>query len=336
MQHLRITSPSGSTDAVIAALSADPAVTGLSCLYGAALAPVGDVVEADLPREALNDVLDSLRATGVHHEGTVQILAVTTWVSDAGLTAEQRTPGSSADSVVWEEVSQHAYQESELNWTFLSFMVLATLIAAVALILDSQLLIIGAMVLGPEFYAVIALGLSLVRRHPALLRRAMRALMVGFGVAICVVTLAVLAARGLGWVGVDQVTGARSATAFVHEPDKWSFIVAVIAATAGALSLTSARIGGLSGVFISVTTIPAAANVALGIAFAQGGEIRGSLLQLLLNLAGMALAGWLALAFHQAVWSRVSARRARLVRRWRRIRRGTEEPVTEERAEVKR
>jgi hypothetical protein len=41
----------------------------------------------------------------------------------------------------------------------------------------------------------------------------------------------------------------------------------LIAGAAGVLSLTSAKTGGLSGVFISVTTIPAAGNVALGLAF---------------------------------------------------------------------
>jgi len=320
VQHLRITSPSAVTPAVVAALRDDPAVSGLTFVAGAALVPEGDLVEADVPREAVNDVVEKLRATGVQHEGAIHILPVATWISDPGLAAERRTPGSSADSVSWAEVTQRAYEESELNWTFLSFMVLSTLIAAVALVLDSELLLIGAMVLGPEFFAVIALGLALVRRRPALLRRGARALVVGFVVAIGVVTLAALAARGLGWIDLEQAMGARPATAFAHEPDKWSVIVAVTAATAGALSLTSARIGGLSGVFISVTTIPAAANVALGIVFAQGDEVRGSLLQLALNIAAMALAGWLALAFQQAVWSRVSTRRARLVERWQRVR----------------
>jgi uncharacterized membrane protein len=83
------------------------------------------------------------------------------------------------------------------------------------------------------------------------------------------------------------------------------------------LALTSARVGGLSGVFISVTTIPAAGNVALGIAFGVGDEIWGSIMQLLINLTGMALAGWVTLAIQEAVWSRVSLHRARLVDRLR-------------------
>jgi hypothetical protein len=79
------------------------------------------------------------------------------------------------------------------------------------------------------------------------------------------------------------------------------------------LSLTSAKVGGLSGVFISVTTVPAAGNVALGLAFGAGAEIWGSALQLGVNLSGMAVAGWLTLSLQEAVWSRMAARRARLL-----------------------
>jgi uncharacterized hydrophobic protein (TIGR00271 family) len=315
VQHLRIASPRELTPAVLDALRADQAVTGLTCVRGALLQPEGDLVEADVAREAVNDVVDALRAIGVPAEGAVHVQPVPTWLSAPALDAERRTPGSSADSVVWADVTQRAYEESELNWTFLTFMSLATLIASIAIVLDSQILVIGAMVLGPEFVPIAALGLALVRRRPALLRYAARSLLVGFTVAIAVAALAALAARGLGWVTVAQVTAPRPGTAFVYSPDKWSFIVAVIAAAAGALSLTSAKVGGLSGVFISVTTIPAAGNVALGLAFGVPSEIRGSLLQLLLNISGMAVAGWLTLAFQQAVWSRMSARRARLAAR---------------------
>lgn len=318
MQHLRITSPKDLTPAVVDALRADPAVTSLACVHGASLVPEGDVVEADVPREAVNDVVDVLRALGVPQDGSIHVVPVTTWLSQPGLDAERRTPGSSADSVVWADVTQRAFEESELNWTFLTFMSLATIIASIAIVLDSQILVIGAMVLGPEFVPIAALGLALVRRRPTLLRFAARSLVVGFAVAIGVTMLAALAARGLGWVTVDQVTAPRPATAFIYTPDRWSFVVAVVAAAAGALSLTSAKVGGLSGVFISVTTIPAAGNVALGLAFGLPDEIQGSLLQLLLNISGMAVAGWLTLAFQQAVWSRMSARRAHLVARLRR------------------
>jgi uncharacterized hydrophobic protein (TIGR00271 family) len=217
--------------------------------------------------------------------------------------------------VVWADVTQRAYEETELNWTYLSFMTLATLLASIAIVVDSQILVIGAMVLGPEFVAIAALGLALVRRRGNLFAQAGRTLLVGFGVAITATTIAALAARTLGWVVSADVTGERPGTDFIYSPDKWSFIVALIAAAAGVLSLTSAKVGGLSGVFISVTTVPAAGNVALGIAFAAWDEVMGSAIQLALNISGMILAGWATLALQHLVWNRKARHRQRLLNR---------------------
>jgi uncharacterized hydrophobic protein (TIGR00271 family) len=309
--HLRISLPSALTEPVLAAVTDDPAISTLTVLRGASLRPVGDVIELDVAREATNDVVDRLRALGVPDQGTVQISSVPTWLSREALTAEQEAPGSSADAVVWAQVTHQSYEETDLNWSYASFMTMATLLAGIAIILDSQILVIGAMVLGPEFAAVAALGVALVRRRYQLLRRAIRTLVGGFVIAIMATTLITLAGRALGWVTLEDVTGPRPGTGFIYSPDRWSFFVAIIAAAAGVLSLTSARIGGLSGVFISVTTIPAAANVAIGLAFGVRSEVVGSSLQLVVNLSGMAVAGWVTLALQQAVWNRISARRRR-------------------------
>lgn len=317
MLRLTVTVPTALSGPVVDALLDDPAVSGVALLRGAALRPEGDVVHADVAREAANDVVDRLRALGAHREGTVHLEPVRTWISAAGYAAERRTPGSSADSVVWAEVTQQAYADSELNWTYLTFMTLATVIAGIAIVLDSQILVIGAMVLGPEFGAVAALGVALVRRRGHLLRFATRTLVLGFATAIAVTSALAWLARAAGWITLAQVTAPRPGTAFIYTPDRWSFVVALIAAAAGVLSLTSARIGGLSGVFISVTTVPAAGNVALGLAFGLWDEIWGSTAQLAVNLAGMALAGWLTLLVQDVVWAGVSRRRARVVDRLR-------------------
>jgi uncharacterized hydrophobic protein (TIGR00271 family) len=241
------------------------------------------------------------------------------WLSRRGLDAEGRTPGSSADAVVWVEVTQRAYEDSELNWTYLSFMSLATVIASIAIVLDSQILVIGAMVLGPEFVPIAALGLALVRRRRSLFQRALRTLLLGFATSILLATLLALLARAIGWIELQDVVGDRPETDFIYSPDKWSFIVAIVAAAAGVLSLTSSKVGGLSGVFISVTTVPASGNVALGLAFGAWNEVTGSALQLVLNLSGMAVAGWATLAIQQATWRRISDKRAAaLARRARR------------------
>jgi uncharacterized hydrophobic protein (TIGR00271 family) len=306
--RLQVSTTQDLADAVEELLTSDPAVSAVARLRGASVVPRGDVLTAELAREGANAIVDRLRALGVQREGSISVEPVQAWLSRPGLDAERRTPGSAADSVVWLDVAQRAYDDSELNWTYVSFMCLATLIASIAIVLDSQVLVIGAMVLGPEFVPIAALGLALVRRRPALLRRAATTTVVGFAASILVATLLAFLARALGWITRANVVGPRPQTDFIYSPDKWSFLLAMTAAAAGVLSLTSAKVGGLSGVFISVTTVPASGNVALGLAFGAWSEVTGSAMQLAINISGMALAGWITLAVQQAVGGRMSRR----------------------------
>ncbi|WP_024802554.1 DUF389 domain-containing protein [Nocardia sp. BMG51109] len=319
MLNLRIMSPADMTDDVLEALDSDDSVSGLAVMRGAALRPVGDVVTANVAREAANDIIARLRGLGVHHRGSIEIQQVPTWLSRSGFEAEIRCPGSASDSVVWADVAQRSYEATELNWTYLSFMTLATVIASIAIISDSQVLVIGAMVLGPEFGAIAALGVALVRRRYVLGMLAIRTLVLGFVAAIVATLVLALIGRALGWITLDDVVGPRPGTAFIYSPDKWSFIVALVAGAAGVLSLTSAKATALAGVFISVTTVSAAGNIALGAAFGVGSAIAESSLQLLVNIAGMALAGWGTLALQNVLWSRISVRRARAMLRPRRM-----------------
>ena len=308
MQHLRLTVPAELSDEIVELLENDPSVSSLAVLPGASRRPVGDLILADITRETVNAATERLLQLGTHKVGTIQIVPVPTWVSKAGLEAEQEAPGSAADAVNWPEVTQRAYEDSELNWTYLSFLTMATVIAAIGIVIDSQILTIGSMVLGPEFGAIAALGLGLVRGRTALMGFALRTLIIGFVVAIVVTTALSLLARALGWLSIDNVTDDRTETAFIYSPDKWSVIVAVIAAAAGVLSLMSNKVGGLSGVFISVTTVPAAGNVAVGLAVGAWSEVSGSLLQLGVNLVSMTVAGAITLVARNALWNRFSLR----------------------------
>ena len=74
-----------------------------------------------------------------------------------------------------------------------------------------------------------------------------------------------------------------------------SLITALVAGAAGMLSLTSAKSAALVGVFISVTTIPAAGNLALALLRSFPDVAAGSALQLVINLTGIVAAGYLVL-----------------------------------------
>jgi uncharacterized hydrophobic protein (TIGR00271 family) len=92
----------------------------------------------------------------------------------------------------------------------------------------------------------------------------------------------------------------RPLTDFIWRPDALSWVIAFLAGIAGMLSLTSAKSGALVGVLISVTTVPAAGNIAVAIAYGAADEAWGSSLQLGINLAAIATAGILTLAVQRA------------------------------------
>lgn len=95
-------------------------------------------------------------------------------------------------------------------------------------------------------------------------------------------------------------------TEFIIEPDIWSFLIALLAAAAGVLALTTSKSGPLVGVFISVTTVPAVGTLALCLGVGVWSEIPGALVPLGINLAGLVLAGTVTLLVQRVVWSQVS------------------------------
>jgi uncharacterized membrane protein len=92
----------------------------------------------------------------------------------------------------------------------------------------------------------------------------------------------------------------------INTPNVFSVIVAVLAGIVGILSLTESRASTLIGVFISVTTIPAAADIGLSVSYGSWGEARGSFFQLLLNVFILIVVGMIMLVVQRRVWDRVA------------------------------
>ncbi len=94
-------------------------------------------------------------------------------------------------------------------------------------------------------------------------------------------------------------------SSLINTPDWFSFIVAALAGIVGVISLTEARASTLIGVFISVTTIPAAADIGVSLAFGSYPEALGSVEQLLLNVFVLAAVAVVGIPTQRRIWSRV-------------------------------
>ena len=291
MVHLRIVVPSYQSEHALDLLKATPSVCNLVYLERVAHRPEGDVILCDVAREDASIVISDLRELNIDEEGSITMEAIDSQISAAAAAAVKATAGLPTDAVIWEEVESRTSENVELSASFLAFMVLAMLIAMVGIITDQLILIIGAMIVGPEFGPIAGLCVAAVERRRDLFRRSFRALVVGFPVGITLTFLATLLLNAVGLIPSDFSQDHHPFTQFISSPNEWSFIVAYLAGTAGVLSLTSAKSGALIGVLISVTTIPAAANIGVAAALGAWHEWLGAIGQLGLNLSAILLAG---------------------------------------------
>ena len=295
MIHLRIVAPEELAHKILDLLCASPAVINVVHLQAASKKPKGDVILCDVAREDASVIISDLKELDIPRLGSIAVEHIDTSISEAAKAAEKAAPGLPSDAVVWEEVEARTSEQTELSFSFVLFMIAAMQIAAVGIILDQPILIVGAMVVGPEFGPLAAVSVALVNKQAPLARRSLLALAVGFPVGIVATLLTSLVFIGADVFPEDFREAQHPFTEFISDPDFLSFFVAFVAGGAGVLSLTSAKSGALVGVLISVTTIPAASNVGVAAAYGQWGDAKGAALQLAINLAGIVASGVLML-----------------------------------------
>ena len=301
--HVRLVSAPDQTESLVGLLTADSGVANLVVLPGMARRPDGDAVQFDVQSRSANSVFRRLEAFGPG-DGTVAIRQV-----DATL-GRETTPASKHFFVqrdvapVWDIVEAKIRSDAVYAPSFYILLIIAGLIGAVGILTNSQILVVGAMVVGPEYNAImsVALGLDKWSKRPVM--RGALALLAGFSAAIVITGVFGLIIRWSGRTPRLYLAGVRPVSALIDSPNLFSLVVAVLAGIVGVVSLTEARAGALIGVFISVTTIPAAADLGLSLAYSSWGQARGSAFQLVLNVTVLMVVGALVLRLQRIIWGR--------------------------------
>ena len=300
--HVRLVSVPDQTDDLVEALAADAGVSNLLVLSGAARGPASDAIQFDVRPRSANAVFRHLQAFQHERGGTVAVDYV-----DATL-GEEATPTAEHFLVqrdiapVWEVVEARIRSDAVYAPSFYILLAIAALIGAVGILTNSTILIVGAMVVGPEYNAIMGVALGIDKRTKRPVIRGLLALLAGFFAAMIVTLLFALAIRWSGHTPKLYSLGVRPVSSLIDNPNLFSIVVAVLAGIVGVVSLTEARASALIGVFISVTTIPAAADIALSVGYGSWSEARGSAFQLLLNVTVLIVMGALVLRIQRIIW----------------------------------
>lgn len=209
------------------------------------------------------------------------------------------------DGFAWVEVMGQARANSRPLARYLTLINVAAVIAALGVITNSSILIVGAMAVSPDLLPICATAVGLVGGRYALARRAFITLVLGLG--LVVVTAMVLSAL-LKWTGLlpDGFEVEDSSLATLAHTDYSTVLIALAAGIAAMLSFET-RASTAVGVAISVTTIPASAY--LGVALGGGGieHALGAAVVLAINVSLLIVSATLTLAVQRWLPNRSGA-----------------------------
>ena len=155
------------------------------------------------------------------------------------------------------------------------------------------------MALCPDFGPIAAFAVGVVRRDRARARGGLFALLVGFaaGIAASFAVVTVLTMIGVAPEAFNIENNALAES--IAAPNIYSVVVAACAGAAGMLSVTLGKAGALVGVAVSITTIPAAAEIGLALSYGDWNSMGGAAGQLALNIGSLLISATLMLGFQR-------------------------------------
>src|SRR6056297_1973900 len=252
-----------------------------------------DIVYIPAESDAVEGIVDDLRAIGVEREGYMVISDVETIISEQFEEKQEETDEESNgdERISREELRTKARNLSRSTTNYLLLTIISAIVATAGLLQDSAAVVVGSMVIAPLIGPAMAscVGTVINDDDNALFREGVRSQVVGLSVAVLSATLFALSYRALLAPELDLLLIQQVAER--AHPGLLALAIALGAGTAGALSLTSGAYEALVGVMIAVALMPPAASVGLGIAYVDPRLAVGAGVLVLVNLLSINIAG---------------------------------------------
>ena len=287
MLRLRLTVEDHRADAVTAALE------GTGGVHRIALSPerpgTGVVLAADVLPSVADRVMRLIRDWGV--DDADYLLTRQDVVAPA---PHMHAKLAAPEEFAWVEVMGEARAHARPLGSYLALMSVAAVIAAMGVITDNPILIVGAMAVSPDLLPISAACVGIVGRRLPLAGRATGTLLLGIGLT-WVVTAAL--AWALQAVGILS-SGFQVREEGLHglQSTDYSTILVALAAGVAAMLSFETRAAAAVGVAISVTTIPASALFGVSLGLGEVSVIWGAAGVLAVNVTLLLLSGSATLA----------------------------------------
>jgi len=173
-------------------------------------------------------------------------------------------------------------EEAKLTSTFMTLLILATMIATFGLFINSASVIIGAMLLAPLMQPIVSLSMGVLRQDTLLELTAAKT--IAFGVLSVLLTAATIA----WFTPMEKLTTEMAGRLF---PTILDLFVAIVSGAAAAYAKSNEKIlGSLAGVAIAVALVPPIAVAGIGFGWGEWHMFYSAFLLFMTNLVGIVLA----------------------------------------------
>ena len=190
---------------------------------------------------------------------------------------QKRRIGGRTREEIWNDV----WAQAKTDQTYIAYVVLSTIVAALGMVQNNVAVVVGAMVIAPLLGPNLAFSVGIALGDRSLILRALKTNLFGIGVAL---SLSVFI--GLIWT-IDLTAGELISRSDVNFA---GMAIALASGAAAALSLTAGVSSALVGVMVAVALLPPTAAIGL---FLGAGELElamGALLLLAVNVVSVNLA----------------------------------------------
>ena len=205
-----------------------------------------------------------------------------------------RAEAAGPEDFAWVEVMGEARIHSRPLGRYLALMSVAAVVAALGVITDNPILIVGAMAVSPDLLPICAACVGIVGRRPALATRSIGTLVLGL---LLVVGLGCGLAATLDATNVvdGELNLGAGGLETLGTTDYSTVLVALAAGVAAMLSFET-RTAAAVGVAISVTTSPASALLGVATGLGDLDQAGGAGVVLAVNVILLIISGSLTLA----------------------------------------
>ncbi|MGV2831275.1 DUF389 domain-containing protein [Myxosarcina sp. GI1(2024)] len=181
------------------------------------------------------------------------------------MNTQRRSPNRNRQLLVRDRILQRLSSEAELSTSYMLFMAMAGILAAVALLTNSIPILIGSMVVAPALPPLGLVSLALVGRKYFLALKGLISSLSGLAIAMVFTMLTTWILNATNVIPAETNLINKDLLAERVRPGWYSVIAAIAAGTAGMVALVKQKTDTLVGVVAALALVPALA--AAGIAF---------------------------------------------------------------------